>query len=60
METIEGNEKMVKGYRQPTMRRRTVPSTRIKYSTTVDVFRRVVGEQAGRRKQENRKVMVEL
>ena len=43
METIEGNGKMVKGYRQPTMRRRTVPSTRIKYSTTVDVFRRVVG-----------------
>ena len=57
METIEGNEKMVNEYRQPTMRRRTVPSTRIKYSTMVDVFRRVVGTS---RKQENRKVMVEL
>ena len=40
---IEGNEKMVNGDRQPTVRRRTVPSTRIKYSTTVDVFRRVAG-----------------
>ena len=48
METIEGNEKVVNGDRQPTERRRTVPSTRIKYSTMVDVFRRVVG--TGRKK----------
>ena len=43
METIEGNKKIVNRDRQPTVRRRTVPSTRIKYSTMVDVFRRVVG-----------------
>ena len=43
METIKGNEKIVNRHRQPSVTRRTVPSMRIKYSTLVDVFRRVVG-----------------